>query len=321
MTEELEKQIRDLVAPHFGHVPLFKKWSKEVSFKKISEIHNYMKSHQSNIKLLSNPINSYSYYNVLSELLIIERETKLKRMFKDNLNGKSRKFFEKTFKDFYGMYSDLSNNDIKLKMFFRTSSKPQTMKEYIIYLVRIMSFNDDSNELIERIEDNFEHLITSNGGYLFKLEKEMLDIVPPTWCIYESETEYNREIKDRDLNSIWLLVDPFRKDETRMIVGIDVNEDKDSLLYMDTTNNRFTDNLPITDDEFFKITKDLLPREEKSLIHSIISSGRMERDMIIRDRERERCEREYNSNYVNYGYDRGYRRTSQRDDGYYYDNY
>lgn len=292
----MEDKVKELLSPHFGYLPLFMKWSKEVSFKKLEEIHVYLGTHKNSIKQLPKPLSTYNYYDALSELLKIDTTLKLKKTFKDGLNGKSRRFFEKTFEEKREKYEELIDNEIKLKLFFRTSSKPQTMEEYDKYLDKVLSYNDSSEQVISRIEDEFDYLRTSDGGYLFKLEKDMLDMVPPSWCIHNSVTEYEREIRDRELNSIWILVNPFTSDETRMMVGIDANKDLNTLLYMDTTNNRFKDDVPIDKKEFYHITRSRLDdtdAKRKKELQKILND-----QMAIVMREREGMESQEKDSYI-----------------------
>lgn len=254
--DNIKEEIKKILAPHFGYLPLFMKWYDEVGLKKLKEFHKYMDNNPSIIKALPQPLMKYdSYYEYLIDVITVEKTIKIRQKFRDGLNGKSRKFFDKTFKELFTKYEELFNNDIKLSMFFRTSSKPQSLPEYVKYVQKIIDFDDKLGKLIDQIEQKFDYLRTENGGYLIELKKPMLHIVPSTWCIHKNDSMFNSEKDGRNLNSIWLVIDPYNIDANRRMVGIDVTKDDfNNILYMDSLNNRFIDNPPITSKEFFKLT-------------------------------------------------------------------
>ena len=257
-------EIKKILSPHFGYLKLYLKWSETCSIKKIEEFNNIIKDNKDIVKKLPKQLTSYKTYDsAFFDVYNIQKNIKIQRTFKDGLNSTSRKFFESTFKKYLPLYQELLNNEFKTKMFFRNSSKPKTESEYISYLRRVVRFDDSMKSLIERIESKFDYLRIKSGGYLFRLEPSMLDMVPAIWCIYNSEPTYYSEIRDRELNSIWLVVDPYHYNIDRRIVGIDVDKNRSGLLYMNSLNNRFTDNPPIETEEFFKITRTRL-REETS---------------------------------------------------------
>tara|TARA_R110000772_G_scaffold1210_2_gene4277 strand:- start:10668 stop:11612 length:945 start_codon:yes stop_codon:yes gene_type:complete len=257
-SKELEKSIKEIIKPHFGHLHMYKKWynNKDMSFDDIEEFHVYLKTHKNIIQKLSKPLNNYkSYYKAMLEISKVEKDEELKRLFKNGLNGSSRKFFRDTYNKYKRTYLRLSKNEFKLRVFFRNSSKPHTLNDYLLHLKRSLTFANDMLDLIKDIETNYDYIRTNNGAYLFELTSNILHIVPNSWCIYKSESEFIREKTSRDLNSIWLLIDPCETIDERKIVGIDVPNGSNDLLYMNTLNNRFTDDVPIGSNEFFRIAK------------------------------------------------------------------
>lgn len=267
MTEKNIKDIREVIKPHFGHLSMYKKWFSNggINLKDIEEFHNYTKSHKNIIKQLGHPLNKYnSYYKVMLDIHKIERDAEVQRIFKNGLNGASRKFFKDTYTEHKKSYMRLMKNDFRMEVFFRNSSKPHNLEDYLTHLKQSLHFSNDMAKLVQTIEDNYDHLRTNSGAYLFKLNSDMLNIVPTSWCIYQNNSEYEREIRDRDLNSIWLIVDPCEKRNERTIVGIDISNSNNDLLYMNTLNNRFTDNVPIKSEEFFRITRSRLNSKPNS---------------------------------------------------------
>jgi hypothetical protein len=270
--ENKKQKIKDILNPHFGYLNLYLKWSEKVSINKIEEFNNFIKSNKELIKKLPKPLNSYNSYNsAISDIHRINKETKLKRLYKDNLNGTARKLFEKTFDTYKSSYLKLSKNPFKLEMFFRNSSKPKTIEEYSDYLKSVLKFDNNIIKIVQKIEKDIDYLRTSNGGYLFELKPEHLKMVPTTWCIHDSPSQLTSELTRA--TSIWLCVDPYNEKQSRRLVGIDYMEsetkydleerkvkvaDKRYLLYMDSMNRRFEKNVPITEEEFFKITRSRL---------------------------------------------------------------
>ena len=276
MTEkEIENEIKEIIKPHFGHLRLYKKWvvSGEMILEDINEFNTYIRTQKNIIKKLGKPIHKYdSYYRIKLDISKVEKEESVRRLFRNGLNGSSRKFFNKTFEEYKRLYIRLSKDKFKLRVFFRNSSKPHTLDEFLIHLNQSLVFDNDMDDLINDVENNYDYLRVSNGAYLFELTKSLLHIVPTSWCIYQSESDYDREISNRNLHSIWLLIDPCEIDRERKIVGIDVPSIGNELLYMNTLNNRFTDNLPISSTEFFDITKNRLrDRVRDEEINSMIS--------------------------------------------------
>lgn len=260
ISTEIEQSIKDIIKPHFGHLNMYKEWfnnnNNNMSLVDIEEFNNYQKTHKNIIQKLPQPLSMYkSYYKVMLDISKVEKDEELKRIFKNGLNGSSRKFFNDTYDSYKNSYLRLSKNDFKMRVFFRNSSKPHNLTDYLLHLKRSLSFANGMAELITDVENNYNYIRTNNGAYLFELTPSILHIVPNSWCIYRSESEFNREKTDRDLNSIWLLIDPCETDSERQIVGIDVPNCSNEILYMNTLNNRFTDNVPINNDEFFRITK------------------------------------------------------------------
>lgn len=253
---ETENAIREIIKPHFGHLKMYVKWvnDNEMTLDDVENFNTYIKSYKNIIKALSKPLNRYeSYYDVMLEISHIEKDERIKRIFRNGLNGSSRKFFNETYEGNKRKYHRLSNDDFKLRVFFRNSSKPHNVQDYLIHLNQSLTFANDMSDLIKDVEDNYDYIRTDKGAYLFELTSDLLHIVPNSWCIYRSESDYNREILNRKLNSIWLLIDPHESNPERKIVGIDVQIHSDELLYMNTLNNRFSDNVPIYSEDFFRM--------------------------------------------------------------------
>lgn len=274
MDAHTNKKIRDIIAPHFGYLKLYGKWvDNGTTVEEIEEFHNFVKSNRATIKKLKNPLIKYeSLESVMKEINPLEQETDIVRTFKDGLNGNSRKIFTDIYDKHKSLFEELYNDPFKLKIFFRNSSKPQNEMEFLAHIRASIDFANDMKKVVNKIERNFDYLRTKNGAYLFKLNNNLLDLCPSTWCIHKSEQAFENEKSSRNLHSIWLLVDPYNDDDTRVVVGIDVNNDTDELLYMNTLNNRFTDNLPITSEEFFHITRSRLNRTKMVLDQELMDS-------------------------------------------------
>jgi hypothetical protein len=257
-SKEVENSIKEIIKPHFGYLSMYKKWVKanSMTLQDVDDFNTYIKTHKNIIGKLPMQLNSYkSYYKAVLDISKVEKDEELKRIFKNGLNGSSRKFFNETYDEYKRSYSRLTKNEFKMRVFFRNSSKPHTINDYLIHLKRSLSFANGMADLIDDVETNYDYIRTRGDAYLFELTSNLLHIVPNSWCMYKSEEDYDREKESRNLNSIWLLIDPCETDDERQIVGIDVSDDHNDLLYMDTLNNRFTKNIPITSREFFEITK------------------------------------------------------------------
>jgi len=254
---------------------MFTKWvmGSEMILDDVHEFNEYIKSNKDLIRKLDTPLVNYkSYYNAMLDITKLRKEERVKKVFKDGLNGSSRKFFRKTFETHKKLYMRLHRNDFKMKVFFRNSSKPHTLNDYIIHLKRSLHFSSDMSGVIDRIEDKYNYIRTSKGAFIFELTEEMLDMVPNTWCMYNSSSDYDREKSNRNLHSIWLLLDPYEKRNDRKIVGIDVPDDFGTILYMDSLNNRFTDDVPVTEDEFYDLTKTMIDKPSDEDVDFIVKS-------------------------------------------------
>lgn len=273
--EEIRNSIKEIIKPHFGYLSMYQKWvmSGEMLVDDVEEFNDFVKKYKNIIRKLGKPLNNYnSYYRAMSDIVKLRKEEEVKRVFKDGLNGSSRQFFRKTFDTHKKLYMRLFKDDFKMQVFFRNSSKPHTIEDYIVHLERSLHFSSDMTDVIDRVEEKFDYVRTRNNAYLFELKESMLDMVPNTWCMYQSVSDYEREKRSRNLHSIWLLVDPYEQRNDRKIVGIDVPDDFGTILYMDSLNNRFTNDLPITEKEFYKLTDTMIDKPSSEEIDFIVNS-------------------------------------------------
>lgn len=291
---DIKESIKEIIKPRFGYLNMYTKWinNGDMLLSDVAEFNAYVRTKKHIINKLSKPLIKFdTYYQAMLEISKIEKDEKLKRLFKNGLNGSSRKFFIKTYDNHKRSYAILAKDEFKLRVFFRNSSKPHNLNDYLLHLKKSLTFDNNLDDLIKDIEDNYDYIRTRNGAYLFELTKDLLHIVPNSWCIYESEEDYDREITNRNLHSIWLLVDPCETDDERTIVGIDVPQMGSDLLYMNTLNNRFDDDLPIYPDEFFQITKNRLRnRTTQEDVDKLIADHLKMMKEIEKNKEREREE-------------------------------
>jgi hypothetical protein len=262
-----KEEIKKIIEPHFGYLKLYLSWN--VSLDKIEEFHQITKTDKEIVKRLPKPLNEYTSYGIaIRDILRLKKDTELKRLFKDGLNGKSRSFFKNTITDskLRKKYEYLSNNKQKLEMFFRTSSKPQTIEDYIKYISDVISFDDTFINIVNRIEDKIDYITAEDGAYVFKLKDEYLNMVPSCWCIYNNPHELKSWSESQQYDSIWLVVNPYHKNPHRRMVGVDIHKDYKTIEYMDSLNDRITDSdIPISRDEFFKIARNRLSNKEIDL--------------------------------------------------------
>lgn len=258
-------EIKEIIKPHFGYLKMYMNW--DVPLRKIREFHEMTKDAKDIVKKLPKPLISYTdYYEAISDIYLVQKITDVKRAFKDNLNGKSRKFFKEILdnKQMWLLHLDIYEDKQKLEMFFRTSSKPQTLSEYKEYAKSILKFDTTFSRTINRIEGNIQYLTTTSGAYLFKLNPKHLDMVPSNWCIYRNATDIENYIQSMNFYSIWLLVDPNNPIEHNRMVGIDVTREPKSLKFMNSLNQPIDttkEEAPISNEEFFNIARHKLEYE------------------------------------------------------------
>lgn len=252
-----KEEIKEIIKPHFGYLKLYLKW--ELSIDKVKEFHNITKTDKNIIKKLSKPLNEYpSYETATHDINKIKEDVNLKRFFKDRLNGLSRSFFKNTIDDpsIRKKYEYLYNNKQVSEMFFRTSSKPQSIEDYIKYIDDVISFDISFVNIVNRIENDIDYITAVDGAYVFKLRAEYLDMVPGIWCIYNDPEYFETWKESQGYDSIWLVVNPIHKNPHRRMVGVDIHKDLDTIEYMDSRNDRILDkDIPITHSEFFKIAR------------------------------------------------------------------
>jgi len=264
-----KEEIKEIIKPHFGYLKMYMNW--DVPLRKIGEFHEMTKDAKDVIKKLPKPLIEYTdYYEAIRDIYGVQKVTDVKRVFKDSLNGKSRKFFKEVLdnKQMWLLHLEVYENKQKLEMFFRTSSKPQTLDEYKEYVKSILKFDTTFSRTINRIESNIPYLTTTKGAYLFKLNPKDLDMVPSNWCIYRNTTDIEKYIQNMNFYSIWLLVDPNNPIPHNRMVGIDVTREPKSLNFMNSLNvpiDITKEEPPISNEEFFNIARHKLEYEAFSI--------------------------------------------------------
>lgn len=250
-----KEEIREIIKPHFGYLNLYLKW--DISSNKIKRFHLLTKKHKDVIKRLPKPLIEYeTYKEALEDIVKLEKETKIKSFFKNNLAGEPRKYFNKTYKELWDKIVKIYEDDRRREMFLSTSSRPNSKQEFIDYVNSIVSFDVSFIKIINRIEEKVDFLTVNDNAYLFKLSEEFLDMVPACWCIHVDPSYFNHWMDTQDFDSIWLIVDPENPDFNRKMVGMDVFENEKRVQFTDSLNRpiKDKDNI-ISTKEFFKLAE------------------------------------------------------------------
>lgn len=233
--DNIKEEIREIIKPHFGYLKKYTVWGKDVGVSKIRILHNFVKRNKDLIKSLPKPINNYdTYENLMKDIDYVKKEKKVNRIFKDNLNGNSRKIFRSTYSAYKDLYHKIVEKKFNLELFIRNSSKPKTKFEFLDYLEECINYDNDSIRLRERIENEFDFIKLDDGRYIFKLDKEALDIVPVSWCIYNDPGTF--EGYEDMYHSIWVLFNPDGDNVGRMY-GINVDKTLKQLYFQNSMNH------------------------------------------------------------------------------------
>jgi hypothetical protein len=172
----MEKEIRELISPHFGHLDFLLKITKDgVGVDDIKELLRFI-DNKSLVSSLPKNLHSYnSYFSLIKDLYFINENIILIRFIKDNLSANSKLVLLELIKtaEYNKLLRTIINDDELTKSFLRWSSRVNDIEYAKLYVKSVISNRD----ILSRLSTEKSNLIELNNY------DENVKYLPSSWCI------------------------------------------------------------------------------------------------------------------------------------------
>lgn len=177
----MENEIKNLLAPHFGHLNFLMKIKRdEISIDDIAELIELIKN-KSVVSNLPKDLHSYgSYYTLMKDYFFVKKNLTLIKFIKDNVSASSKHIFLKCIEDEINAkrMSYIMNNEDLRRLFLRWSSRIKTLDTATNYLKSVVV----DSYIINALDDKECVLVE------LKDFAKQNRLIPTAWCIKDKST-------------------------------------------------------------------------------------------------------------------------------------